>query len=951
MRLLPTSTLPALPSRRMLSPATHPAGPAASAADAAVWHVRVLGGFELDDGRQCLTRLRSRAAMALVARLAMAPTRAHARTELAALLWPDADEEAGRSRLRQTLSLLRSVLEPPGGAPVFEADRRFVKAVAGALWCDALAFEQALRARQTDLAQALYRGELLPGFYDEWVVDERERLQALVDRAGVDALGPLPAAAGLSPAAVAAAPAAAGVRVPRPRLPQYLTRLVGADLSGARLRALVAQQRLVAVLGPGGSGKTRLAVEVARLLGEDAAAQRFEPPVFVSLVGVEQAADTLDRLCMALHLQAAGDPTERLLGALDGRRLLLVLDNAEQLDDGAVAALAHLVERLPRVHWLVTSRRPLGIDGEHAFVLEHLPLPALEAPLAEVASSPAVQLFIDRARAHRADFAVSAGNRGALVALVRWLEGLPLAIELAASHARTLGPAELLALLRGAREDRDDPAAGLSFLARRGARSGSDPRHASMLDVIAWSWRLLAPPAQHLLGRLALLPGGATLHAAAALGSATGRLNLARAQAELDMLVAHSVVRVVAGRDGQMRYAPFEPVREYALAAQDAAAHSAGRAAVRLWLAQWARALPATTPLDTVRDELPNLMVAIATAVDDGAGNASLSLVLTLASAWSSIAVPASVLAALDRLLDAPGLDDSLAAGCHALLARSFHEVGQPDAVRRHARAALARPCPDEAVRASVLSRCASVAWRLDRDGPGALALIDDGLAAARRSKRVSAEAALLSLQGYLVARLDGDAVRGGELTRRAAELWGASGNRHMVCAGRYNVAYSACSEGRNAEMLGELQALADEARTLANWDLAASALDLLGSALMRLRRWQAALQAQREALALAWDSGQIVAATFALRHMAPALARTGHIALALRSLAAADAYWQTRFGATDEREAREQLRLRRFGQVLIGAAASEREWTAGAALGIADAVQAVRQADLTTSA
>lgn len=921
--------------------AVHSAGHAASAADAAVWHVRVLGGFELDDGRHCLTRLRSRAAMALVARLAMAPGRAHGREELAALLWPEADEETGRSRLRQTLSLLRVVLEPAGGPPVVQADRRVVKVVPGALWCDAVAFEHALRAQQADLAQALYRGELLPGFYDEWVVDERERLQALVDRCA-DAEPAAPAA----PAAAVAPAAAIGTRQARPRLPQYLTRLVGTDQTGARLLALVQAHRLVSVLGPGGCGKTRLAVEVARLAGEDTRAPRFEPPLFVPLVGAFSAADLLDRLALTLQMATSADPQEALLGALDGRRLLLVLDNAEQLDDGAVTAIAGLVERLPLAHWLVTSRRPLGLDGEREFVLEHLPLPEPEAPLAEVAMNPAVLLFVDRARAHRADFGVTAGQRGALVALVRWLEGLPLAIELAASHARTLGPAELLALLRAAREDREDPGAGLAFLARRGARSGSDPRHASMLEVIAWSWRLLAAPAQHLLGRIALLPAGATLHAAAALGSAGGgRLNLARAQVELDTLVSHSVVRVATGRDGQLRYTPFEPVREYALAVQAPGALAEARAAVLAWLTQWAQALPPTPPLASLRDELPNLMAAFAAAPADGAANDALRLFLLLQPAWGEIAIPAGALDVLDRLLATPALEDVAAAGAHALAAWSFHEAGQHEKSRQHIAAALARPCPDDAMRARVLSRAARLSFRTERNAAAARALIAEALPLARRARQPNTEATLLTLEGHVTTLADRDPARGAEFTRRALALWRESGNRHLVNAGRFNVAINASRAGRDAEVLDEFRALAQEGRALEDWDLASGALDALGTSLMKLRRWPEAAAAMGESLAIAWDDGQIMSVVMSLWNVSPVLARLRQGELAARTMGAAQALWALRFGALDDHDRRDLRRVRRYTRALLGAAAAQAAWQQGAALGIAEAVQAVLQA------
>ncbi|MFN0184197.1 MAG: ATP-binding protein, partial [Aquabacterium sp.] len=513
MPALSTTTLPVATATAQ--------GAASAAADAAVWRLQVLGRFELDDGQTRLTRLRSRAAMALLARLAMAPGREHAREELASLLWPDADADSGRSRLRQTLSLLKAVLEPAGQPQVILADRRALRLAPSVLWCDAPAFEQALRAGDAPRADALYRGELLPGFYDEWVVDERTRLQALADRLPpVAARGAAPAAPRARPIAADAhrsGPPAAAAPAPGLRLPQYLTRLIGADVSGGRLRALVSEQRLVMLLGAGGTGKSRLAVEVARVLcaADAGAAPRFDGAVFVSLVGAVNRTETLDRLAGALRVAGGSDVVEAILQVLDRRPLLVLLDNAEQLDDEAAAAIAHLAERLPAAHWLVTSRRPLGLDGERSFMLDGLPLPARDAPLAEVVINPAVALFIDRARAHRPDFHVGASQRTAVVDLVGWLEGLPLAIELAAAQARTLGPAELLALLQQARAQRQG--AGLALLARRGARSGSDPRQASMRDVVAWSWQLLAPASRALLLAISVLPAGVALDVAASL--------------------------------------------------------------------------------------------------------------------------------------------------------------------------------------------------------------------------------------------------------------------------------------------------------------------------------------------------------------------------------------------------------------------------------------------------
>ncbi len=933
--------------------------PAAAAPDdTAVWRVRLLGGFEIDDGRQRLTRLRSRAAMALVARVALAPQRDHAREELVALLWPEADAVAGRNRLRQTLSLLKAVLEPAGSPPVLLADRRVVRAAPGALWCDAVAFEAALRAGQRETAQALYAGALMPGFYDEWLLEERQRFESLADHLGHRPPEPATppgrggANARASPVLATATPDAPALHAaPGTRLPQYLTRLVGADVQGARLRAAVSEHRWVTVLGPGGSGKTRLAVEVARVLceagsgvGTQAHQPRFERALFVSLVGAVSRNDVLDRLMLALRLGASGDATEAVVEVLDQRALLMLVDNTEQLDDGAVAALAHLAERLPLAHWLATSRRPLGHDGERSFPLEALELPDPAAPLPQVVINPAVALFVDRARAHRADFHVNTAQRAAIVALVHWLEGLPLAIELAASHARTLSPAELLSLLQAARQQH----ASLAFLARRGTRSGSDPRHASMQDVVGWSWRLLRAELQQLLLALCVLPGAATVHTAAAMLNEPGQPpNPAAAQALLDELVDHSVVRASRGQDGQWRYHALEPVREFGLGQYDDAAQRPWRQrALRHFLA-WAVDLPATPPLPLVRDEMPNLMHLLAAAPGDADAAAALELVLHLQSAWGEIAVPDGVLQALDLLLQVPRLDDSSAAGGHALAAGLCQESGRKDDARRHMAAALARPCPKPALRAMVLSRVARMCWRVDRDHERARALIEEALPLARASQRTNTEASLLSLKGHLSSTVDGDKEQGKAYSAQALALWARSGNRHLINAGRYNVAVQTSEAGRPADVLEEFAALEAEGRELQDWDLAAGALEARGTALLKLRRWPEAADSLRAATQVAWQGMEIQATVYALWCLAPALARLRLGRLAAETMGAAEAQWLQRMGKLGSSDLRDIRRLRRFARLLLGPDERAAAWREGATRSLGQAVQHVAQVAL----
>ena len=359
--------------------------------------MRLLGAVEVHGAGQVIARWPSRAVAVLLARLALAPQRSHPREELVELLWPGVAPGVGRNRLRQALSALKSLLEAPGAnrAPVLDAHRGFVRVVPGSLVCDAVDFEQHLRAGEVAAAASRYAGELMPGHYDDWVIEERRRLADLYEQS----------APALAERSTPSDGAAAIATLPS-LLPNYLTRTFGVEQAAARLRRLVLARRLVTLHGPGGSGKTRLAVEVARSLEgpqiEQAlggAESPFEHVVFVALLACKTQGQVLDAVAAALRAVGPRDPRARILTQLEGRRVLLVLDNAEQLDAQADAALAQLLSELPSTHTLITSRRLLGLDGEHSCELESLPLPRTGAAREETLANAAVALFVDRARA------------------------------------------------------------------------------------------------------------------------------------------------------------------------------------------------------------------------------------------------------------------------------------------------------------------------------------------------------------------------------------------------------------------------------------------------------------------------------------------------------------------------------------------------------------------------
>jgi len=315
-------------------------------------------------------------------------------------------------------------------------------------------------------------------------------------------------AAARRPAAAAARPAPGTSRGPRP-LPAVTTSLIGREQDIGQVAALLARPgvRLVTLTGPGGIGKTRLAVAVGeRLRGRFGAGVVFVPLAAVTdpglvLAGVARAAGA--------DLAGTGSPLEALAERFTDGAWLLIVDNFEQVVR-AGRDLAELLARCPALAILTTSRTALGLAAEREYPVPPLPPPAAEgADLAEVAASPAVALFVDRARAVRPGFALTGGNASAVAEICRRLEGLPLAIELAAARIRLLDPGALLRRL----------AASLDAL---GTGAVDLPeRQQTLRATVEWSVGLLGDAERSLLETAAVFTDGWTLEAAAQVADLT----------------------------------------------------------------------------------------------------------------------------------------------------------------------------------------------------------------------------------------------------------------------------------------------------------------------------------------------------------------------------------------------------------------------------------------------
>lgn len=386
---------------------------------------------------------------------------------------------------------------------------------------------------------ALYRSGRQKDALDAY----REARATLVDELGVE---PGPELQELERAVLrqdpALAPPVAAASPPPPtHLPRPSTPLVGRRLEIAAVAGLLrGQSRLVTLTGPGGTGKTRLALAVADELASEAGGGA----VFVDLAATDDPLVVLDAIAQQLEAPERATPLESIGAAVGERPPLFVLDNFEQLLTAA-PDVAALLETAPGVRVLVTSRAPLRLGAEREYPVPPLPVPTPGAPFEEVAANETVRLFAARAQAVDPAFMLDDANAEAVARICRRLEGLPLAIELTAGRVRLLPPTELASRLERSLD-----------LTAEGARD-LPARQRTLRATLDWSYGLLPEREQRVLRRLAVFAGAGSLEAAEAV-VADGDL-----VPSVELLVEHSLIR---RRTEPLRFRLLAPIREYALA-------------------------------------------------------------------------------------------------------------------------------------------------------------------------------------------------------------------------------------------------------------------------------------------------------------------------------------------------------------------------------------------------
>ena len=333
-------------------------------------------------------------------------------------------------------------------------------------------------------------------------------------------------------------------------MPAEATSFVGRRSELAEARKKLATACLISLVGPGGVGKTRLAIRIATSLGRGFPDDAW----LVELAELRDPALVGNAVMAALGLrdQTAAEPLALLRSYLADKELLLVLDNCEHLIDAAARLVNEVIRAAPGVRVIATSREPLSVAGEQVLPVPPLELPSPDAaePLAQLSQNEAVMLFVERAAAASGHFELTAANRAAVAALCRRLDGLPLAIELAAVRTRALGPEQI--------RDRLSDRFGLLTGGSRAAL----PRHQTLRTTIEWSYDLLTQNERALLRRLCVFAGRFTLDDVESV-CCSGDVPTARALDLLSSLIDKSLV-IRQDADGAVCYRLHETMREYA---------------------------------------------------------------------------------------------------------------------------------------------------------------------------------------------------------------------------------------------------------------------------------------------------------------------------------------------------------------------------------------------------
>jgi non-specific serine/threonine protein kinase len=729
-------------------------------------------------------------------------------------------------------------------------------------------------------------------------------------------------------------------------LPAQVSSFIGRERELAAVRRLVGGSRLVTLTGTGGAGKTRLGLHVAARLpdggGDGVWFADLAPLGEPDLVAVA-VADAL-----GVRHEPGRPALDTLVEAVGGRGLLLLLDNCEHVI-GACAKLADtLLRACPNVSLLATSREPLGIDGERVYRVPSMVTPAQGDDTAAIRASEAVRLLEDRAAAHGARLAWDEENAEVAGRICRRLDGIPLAIELAAARLRVMPAAELEARL----EER--------FALLTGGPRVALPRQQTLRAMVDWSWELLTSAERTVLARLSVFAGGFGTAAAEAV-AAGPVVPAGEVLGHLGALVDKSLVQFDDTPATPGRYRLLETVRQYAagqLDALDPALAGDARIAHRdYYLALAEAAAPQLVAadqaawLDRLDAELGNLRAAITVSLAQPDPGPGLRLAASLGDFWQARGHAAEGADALRAFLAAPAAQGATLPRARALVAAA-HLLEKTDGYAIGGNyceeaLAIARAAGDEPLVAEALSERAWVMLRQGQPGT-ARPLIESGLSLAHRLGEPHLTARLLSARLY-ATYIDGTPA---DATRDAAEavrLFRQAGDRLKAGAILGNLGYVELSAGNLDAARGHLTEALDIARALDDRDGIVYGSLNLGLAHYLNGSLDAAGVLFAESLRLARRMGMKRQVAYPLIGLA--LADDGSAShdsasrgWAARLHGAADQALAELGETIDPLEGRLADLDRRRLRTAMGAAAFEAEYTAGRALDLAGVAQEALQ-------
>jgi predicted ATPase/class 3 adenylate cyclase len=669
-------------------------------------------------------------------------------------------------------------------------------------------------------------------------------------------------------------------------LPVALTRFVGRSADVEHLVRLVADDRLVTLTGPGGSGKSRLALEVAR-----DAQRRGEVVWLAELAPLRDGGRVGEAVAAAVGAQNGPHLFKELLAHLEVMAGLLVLDNCEHLLGACGAVTGQLLAAAPGVRVLATSREPLGVPGERVWPLRPLAVPAASSrDHAELAGVESVQLLLDRGRAVRPDLEIGDDDVAPVVQICQLLDGVPLAIELAAGRLRSLSFADLAGRL----------ADQLAVLTQSPSAAGDEARHRTLRMTLDWSYDLLTDRQQTLARRLSVFAGGFRLDAVEAVCG--GELDVLDG---VDELVAKSLVTF----DGvTARYRLLEPLRQYlAMRLAESGEVDMARRAHAGWVVGLCERLGGgggaqlfedKARIWRLREESGNIDVALCWALDHGEDDVLLRVVGSLGLYWLVNDQASGRRWCAQTVQIAKGAAPRRRA--KALLSAGI--VAQSDAAWDRSiawlREALAFYRAEQLVAGQGVSlfwlgRAFAFRWNPEHpedDSAEATRCFEEGLRIAMQfGNRLGASWFRIWLSSQ--AFRDGELARAEQLSRQVIDECSSAGVRHPMGQAMCNLAFIAYRRGRQdaaVELLRDAVALYRDVDD--PWQLSATLVELAVQA-ANAGQGAVALQALAESTKLDEQIGRLPGRAYALAVAAAAHLARDETALSIAALGAYDAH------------------------------------------------------------